>query len=418
MRVYLPAKVPTRRIALKLDGRTIDRFFKTQLDHDLAELAASFEFHVHDDERAVGTWPWTTPAGDAEPMNWGRKAEVTIDGKLWLIGWIDDVVPDAGEQGGFVVITGRDLCGDLVDCPPDPRGKHEYKNIMLDEFARKLCKPFGIKVKCDVDIKPAFDKCTVEAGETVISCLAKYAKQRAVITTTDRVGTLLITRSGKEKAVDDIMFPGNVVRDRATFSARERFSDYFVKGQSEKNGGRRPKTAALSVDEEPKDEAPEQPAPATDSPLDKPGGAGAHVMGHARDTEVKRWRPHISMSRTQAKDVDAQKQADWEMRTRRAKGDKMDYLYKGLTGGPDNKPWKMNTVAFVEDDYSGVSSEQLIAGVSLTYDERGEATRLRVTGREAFDLMPIGDRRSQKKSGKKKSGGSKPGGLDGTAKGL
>lgn len=418
MRVFLPAKIPTRRIALKIDGKVIDRWVRVELVHDMAELSASFELTVHDDERAVGTWPWTTVPGDAEPMNWGRKAELLIDGKPWLIGWIDDVGPDASEQQSYVTISGRDLTCDLVDCPPDPRGKHEYKNIMLDEFARKICKPFGLKVKCDVDIKPAFDKCTVEAGETALSCLAKYAKQRAVIITTDRVGTVLITRSGKEKAVDDIMFPGNVTRVRACWSARERFSDYFVKGQSEKNGGRRPAQAALSVDDEPLDEPAEQPAPATDSPLDKPGGAGAHVMGHARDPEVTRWRPHISMSRTKAKDVDAQKQAEWEMRTRRAKGDKMDYAYRGIAGGPEQKPWKMNTVAFVEDDYAGVSSEQLIAGVAITYDERGEMTRLRVTGRETYDLMPVGDRRSQKKSGKKKSGGSKPGGLDSSAKPL
>lgn len=415
MRVFLPAKIPTRRIALKIDGKVIDRWVRCELVHDMAELSASFELTVHDDERAVGTWPWTTVPGDAEPMNWGRSAEILIDGKLWLKGWIDDVGPEAGEQQSYVTITGRDLTGDLIDCPPDPRGKHEYKNIMLDEFARKICAPFGIKVKCDVDIKPAFDKCTVEAGETALSCLAKYAKQRAVIITTDRVGTLLITRSGKEKAVDDIMFPGNVTRVRACWSARDRFSDYFVKGQSEKNGGRRPAQAALSVDDEPLDQPAEQPVPATDSPLDKPGGAGAHVMGHARDPEVTRWRPHISMSRTKAKDVDAQRQAEWEMRTRRAKGDRMDYAYRGITGGPEQKPWKMNTVAFVEDDYAGVSSEQLIAGVAITYDERGEMTRLRVTGREAYDLMPVGDRRSQRKLGKKKSGGSKPGGLDSTA---
>lgn len=420
MRVYLPAKIPTRRIALRIDGKIIDRWFRVELVHDMSELSASFELSVHDDERAVGAWSWTTPAGDGEPMNWGRKAEILIDGKLWLIGWIDDVCSDAGDRGGFVTISGRDLTGDLVDCPPDPRGKHEYKNIMLDEFAQKICAPFGVKVKCDVDIKPAFDKCTVEAGETVISCLAKYAKQRAVIITTDRVGTLLITRSGKEKAADDIMFPGNVTKVRATFSARERFSDYFVKGQSEKNGGRRPATAALDANAEPLDEAPEQPEPATDSPLDKPGGAGAHVMGHAKDPDVTRWRPHISMSRTQAKDVDAQKQAEWEMRTRRAKGDKMDYAYRGITAGPDQKPWMMNTVAFVEDDYAGLSSEQLIAGVAISYDERGELTRLRVTGREAFDLLPVGDRRSQKKFGKKgkSKGGTKPGGLDSTAKPL
>lgn len=417
MRVFLPAKIPTRRISLHIDGKTLDRWVRAQLDHDMAELAASFEFTMHDDERAIGTWDWTTPPGDGEPLNWGKKAEVRIDGKLWLRGWIDDVGPEADEQRNYVTITGRDITCDLVDCPPDPRGKHEYKNIKLEEFARKLCEPFGIKVICDVDTGPPLDKATVEAGELVISCLSKYAKQRAVIITSNRIDAIVITRSGKKKAADDIMFPGNVTRSRACWSARDRFSDYFVKGQSEKNGGRRPAQAALSVDDEPLDEPAEQPAPATNSPLDKPGGAGAHVMGHAKDPEVTRWRPHISMSRTQAKDVDAQKQADWEMRTRRAKGDKMDYYYKGITAGPNNEPWQMNTVPFVEDDYAGASAEHLIAGVSIGYDERGEGTRLRVTGREAFDLLPVGDRRSQKKSSKKK-GGSKPGGLDGTAKPL
>ena len=40
--------------------------------------------------------------------------------------------------------------------------------------------------------------------------------------------------------------------------------------------------------------------------------------------------------------------------------------------------------------------------------------------REAFDLLPVGDRRSQKKSGKKgkSKGGTKPGGLDSNAKPL
>ena len=415
MRVFLPNKVETRRIALRIDGQVLDRWIKVDLCHDLSELAASFELTMRDDVRAQTAWPWCSRAGDATFLDWGARAEILIDGEPWLIGWIDDVLPEAGGQGGMVTIIGRDVTGDLVDCPPDPRGKHEYRKIKLEELAKKLCEPFGIEVRCDVDTGPPIDKATVEAGETVISILGKYAKQKAVLITTDRVGTLVITRSGKEDAADDIMFPGNVVRSRVAFSARERFSDYFVKGQSEKNGGRRPEKAALSVDDEPGDEPPEQPEPASDSPLDKPGGAGAHVMGHAKDEEVTRWRPHIAMARTQAKDVDAQTQAEWEMRTRRAKGDKLDYRYAGLTAGPDQLPWKSNTKAFVQDDYAGLNREMLLAGVRLSYDERGESTNLRVTGLEAYDLLPVGDRRSNKKSGKKTSSKSGGGKLDGTA---
>ncbi len=128
-------------------------------------------------------------------------------------------MPDAsiGQEG--VTISGRDVTGDLVDCPPDPRGKHEYRDLSLTEFAEKLCKPFGIKVRCDTDVSPNFDKMTVEAGETVLSALSKYAKQRGVLITTDRVGTLVITRSGQERAAAGIRFRAMSPALRGSFSA-------------------------------------------------------------------------------------------------------------------------------------------------------------------------------------------------------
>jgi prophage tail gpP-like protein len=415
-----PATEPTRRVTLKIDEMTIDQFIRVELVHDLSELASSFQLGLRDELRSLETWDWATAVSGEGGFNWGKRCEVFLDGELWCIGWVDDVMPDASNGPNGVTIVGRDITGDLVDCPPDPRGEHEYRDITLTEFAEKLCKPFGIKVRAEVDVSPKFDKCVVEAGETVLSAIAKYAKQRGVLVTSDRVGTVVITRSGQQPAAGAIQFPGNVTRSRASFSARERFSDYFVKGQSEKNGGKRAKAAPLDATADPLDSAPMQAPPATDNPEDVPEGAGTLVMGHAQDKEVTRWRPFIAMARTKATAFDAQRQAEWEMRTRRGKGDKLDYGYRGFRG-ETGQIWKPNTSIPVSDRYARLDRAMLLAGVRATYDERGEATRLRITGPEAYDLLPEGDRRSNQggKSGKSSSAGSSSGGkLDGTARPL
>jgi prophage tail gpP-like protein len=409
---------PTRRITLSIDGQDFFQFYRADLCHDLSELAASFELACRDELRAMQAWEYATGVDGTGLIDWGKPVTIAIDGVPWLIGYIDDVMPDASVGQSGTVISGRDLTGDLVDCPPDPRGKHEYRDISLTELAEKLCAPFGIKVRCDTDVSPNFDKCTVEAGETVLSILSKYAKQRGVLITTDRVGTLIITRSGQERAAADIRFPGNVTRLRGSFSARERFSDYFVKGQSEKNGGRRSKTAPLDVSAEPLESAPAQTPPATDDPQDVPEGAGTLVMGHARDPEVTRWRPFIAMARTKATAFDAQRQAEWEMRTRRGKGDKEDYAWPDFVA--NGQFWKPNTIAGVADAYSNIDRDMLVAGVRVSYGERGARSSLRMTGPEAYDLLPENDRRADKGSGKSKGkvSSGKSGKLDGTAKAL
>ena len=59
---------------------------------------------------------------------------------------------------------------------------------------------------------------------------------------------------------------------------------------------------------------------------------------------MTRWRPFIAMARTKATSFDAQRQAEWEMRTRRGKGDKQDYVYRGFRAGPGAQLWKPNTL--------------------------------------------------------------------------
>lgn len=400
----------TRRLTFSLDGYTIDQWNFVEVVRDLGDIAGSFRLDFRDGTRSLSTWPYSTPIADLLTLDPGQKATLAIDGETLLTGYVDDINPDAGDQLPRVTVTGRDVTQDLVDCAPDPRGRHEYRNISLTDFAAKLCQPFKIAVRADVDVSPVFEKCVVEAGETALSAIEKYARQRAVLVTSDGVGTLVLTRSGQTRAPADLAFPGNIVHSGGGRSFRERFSDYFVKGQAEKNGGKRGKSPALDATAEPLD-APPETGKGTSEDDDAPEGAGALVMGHARDSEIQRWRPTVAISRTQARTIDAQRQAEWMMRTRRGKGDRLDYTLVGwrANGGL----WKPNTLAFVADRFQRFNRDMLVAGVTYSYGTRGERARLRVVGPEAYDLLPEADRRANKGRGADAAASS--GKLDSTA---
>lgn len=408
-----PARIPTRRVSIDIGGAILNQFSRVSITRDLGDIAGSFEVDLRDAVADLATWPYSTPIIDMAALELGSKATVSIDGEPVLVGWLEDKGPDASEWSVTVSIAGRDVTGDLVDCAAAPKGPSEYRNITVLELAKKICAPFKINVRADVDVGDKFDRVAIDAGETALSAIEKYARQRALLVTSDGVGSLVLTRSGQKRAPADIVFPGFVTRSAGQFSHRERFSDYFVKGQAEKNGGARGKTAKLDATADPLDAAP-----AESSSSESAEAGGVLITGHAQDPEIKRWRPTVSMAKTQSTKKSAQTQAEWMKRTRRAKGERLDYTVQDWRAGASMQLWRPNELTMARDQFQQLSRDMLIAGVCYMYGDRGEQTRLRLTGPEAYDLQPEGERR-QSKRGKSKSGGSSSGGgsgkLDGTA---
>jgi prophage tail gpP-like protein len=190
---------------------------------------------------------------------------------------------------------------------------------------------------------------------------------------------------------------------------RERFSDYFVKAQAEKNGGRRGARPGLSANDAPRVTAADAPGPVDGRPAE---GGGALVMGHARDTEITRWRPFVAASRTQASSVDAQTQAEWHKRTRRGKGETLNHVVEDYRSG--GRLWRPNELADATDRWARIARDMLVAGVVYTYGAEGVRTRLKLTGPEAYDLLPEDERRGQR-GPDAEEGGGREAGLDSEA---
>ncbi|TVR05673.1 MAG: Mu P family protein [Salinarimonadaceae bacterium] len=375
----------TTAVSASVAGMVLARWTAVDIIRDLSEISGSFILTLRDDIRSRASWPYGTP-GEIGPMLLSQRVEISIHGELYLVGWAEDVIPDASEGEAILTISGRDLTGDLADCAAGPEGPVEFANVTLEDLAGQLCAPFGISVRADVDTGAPFEKATIDAAETVLSAIEKHARQRGVLVTSDGVEGLLLTRSGQTRAPSDIRFPGpGVKRSSARFSTRDRFSDYFVKGQTEKAGGKRAKAAPLTPATTPQERVRRYLA---GDPASSEGGskeaAGVAILGHARDREISRWRPHVAMMKSKGSADGAQKQAEWMERVHRARGEEPSHeLHPWRWQGG---LWRPNALVHVSDSFLRVDRDFLIAGVDLVFDEdNGETASLRLVGPEAYD---------------------------------
>jgi Mu-like prophage tail protein gpP len=190
----------------------------------------------------------------------GDRCQVLLGDVPVNTGYVDEVSPAISATSHGITIKGRDKTADMVDCSA-VLDSYEYRGIQLDAFAQMLCGPFGIPLKVETDMGAPFERIAINPGDTTYSCLEFVARQRGVLLTTDGEGALVLSARGKFEAAGDALVEGaNIKAGTATFSFRDRFSDYLVHGQ---------KPAFLDGAEDPKE----------------------NEIGKARDPNVMRHRP-------------------------------------------------------------------------------------------------------------------------------
>ena len=382
-----PAREPTRRVALIVDGVDYASWTAVEITRDLSEIAGSFDVATDDLARTASALPASLHGGGI-PFAKFQRVQVALDGELVLDGYIDVVAPALVGDAVGCRVSGRDKTGQLVDCAAAPFGPVEYRKIKLEALATKLCAPFGVTVRAEVDTGDPIDKVSIDTGETVMSCLEKYARKRAVLLVSDGVGGLILTRSGNGRAPGDIRAPGNVTSTRGQFDGREQFSPVVVKGQAEHGAGKRKKHAALDRTALPLEASP-PPAGDADAPTGVESRATS-ILGVAWDDTVPLWRPAVKTPRAKGSLKDADTEAKWWVSTARGKAESCVY------GLPDWRAdggglWRPNEMTRVADRYQLLDKDLLVAGVTCSYGADGTRCELRVCGREAYELLPEND---------------------------
>lgn len=332
---------------LKVNGAIYGGWKTLRAQRSIEQVAGAFDLGISEQ------WPGQS---DVSPILPGRACQLLLDGEAVITGHVDDAMPDFDDTRHEVRVQGRDKTADLVDCSAIWRSG-QWSNVKLDQLARDLVKPYGIKVIVEADVGAAFSSWAIEEGETVFATLERAARQRAVLLTSNAYGDLVITRAGKTRCSTALVEGVNIKAARGNFSWRDRYSSYGVKGQ-----GR------LGAD-----------------------GDAVHAAPAAtvNDDAITRYRPLVVIAESHNEHASARDRAEWERNVRRGRSARASITVRGWRNDA-GELWAPNQLISVTSPklYLPKPSDLLIVGCVYTLDDRqGSLTELAVALAEAFRLL-------------------------------
>lgn len=137
------------------------------------------------------------------------------------------------ENGRIARLSGGGPALDLVDSVLRP--PFEFANITLADLLAKIVSPLGIRVIFEADGGGPFDRVTASTGDTILKFLARLARQRGVLITSNPAGDIVVTQAaaGSESVavLEEEVTPG-VTGWGIRLDGRRRFNSYRAVGRS------------------------------------------------------------------------------------------------------------------------------------------------------------------------------------------
>lgn len=179
---------------------------------------AIIRFDPDEEELAKALLPYSYP-----------KADCYLGGQLVIRGALYTPEPTIKEKEITATLEGWSSTIDIVDSMA--KAPYESKNVTLEQRARELVEPHGLKVVFDVDDDEPFDRVTIEPTETIFNHLAKLASQRGILITSTVLGELRFMRAASGEPVGTIEEgAGDGMDFSAKFDGRKRFNIYKALG--------------------------------------------------------------------------------------------------------------------------------------------------------------------------------------------
>lgn len=398
----------TRRVALTLADKRFELWTAVHIERDVADLAAGATLEFYDQARARAAFPTSAYLAETwDRIACGQRGSLSIDGEEVLRGWVASYRYRLTMKEMACTISFLDDAAHLVHCAAAPTGPVEYRNLTVLQFAQRICQPFGLTARADVDVGAPFPLIGIDVSDTALAAIEKLARQRELIVTSDGVGSIVLTRGGNSPAAAPLRLGEALAELDHSDDWQGRFSDYYVKGQSRASArpGRLDGTAnPLSAT---------QP---TATPAARAAGRAADraavvMTGHARDEEITLYRPTVRAAKSQSGTNTVQAQADWMARVARGKGQEHQALVLDWRAGERRQLWRPNSLVLIDDAFGGILEERLIGGLTYSYSDQGATTRLRVVRKGAYDLDPaVRERRHQRRrqQGRAQDGTARP----------
>ncbi|CNC00102.1 phage baseplate assembly protein [Yersinia similis] len=348
----------THQIELYLDNRIYSGWKELSITRSIEEIAGQFTLGV------------TVNSGDSPlVLKAGTACKLEINGQRVVTGYVDTIEIDVEGKSRTTTVTGRDKTGDLVDCAAI-HGKGQWRNVTLEQIARDLCQPFGVRVIWQVQLAAAATKFKVwqiEPGETVFDSLSRAARHRGVLLTSNANGDLVFTMASQVRAgslilgmsKDDQSSCTPILAIKTHLSWMERFSLYRVKGAAAASGlWGETQTASQSTS----------------------------VNVDVIDPEITRYRPTIIIADDNFTKAKGNARGSWEQQRSMAHATTATVTVQDWFN-QRGQLWTPNQLVTVKATAAGLSDRDLLI-TTVTFDltqDGGTVTELELMPREGFE---------------------------------
>lgn len=332
------------QVSVRVGGRVFQGWLQSTIERSIEAIAGTF------------TVPVSLTPGTVAPIKRNDQVEVLIGDTVVLTGIALVADPFYTRKDCGLIVSGRDLTGDLVSSSALHQGG-QWRKVKLDQIARDLCEPFGVGVVVATDVGAVFDDFKVWFGETVLACISRAARLRGVLVTRDDAGRLLLTKAGATQAPGELRRGQNIISMHPLGTDEDCHSEYLAYAQS-----------AVGHD----------------------FNAARQVKASAKDAQVSRYCPVIVPAYGQLNLGDLQALVNHTAKVRRGHAMGFRYVVEGwLVNG---KPWPLNARVLIHDDIAGLEGKDdwLIAAVKQDCDRtEGPVTTLDVRPVAAYDTVPL-----------------------------
>lgn len=312
---------------------------------EMEQLAPTFSFKIPQKFRKENPNFKLTP---------GVRVQINVNQQPVITGRIETLQSSLSSDDNSIVISGRALTGDLVDCAVV--GPMEYENLALDKLAEKLLQPFKLKVYLSA-VPQVIPKVSIKPGDTVFEVLDKYARLQGLFWVTTRGGNLRLASPGNSRADSIIAEDVNLKEGSVSIDHSQRFSKYVVKGQA-------------SADD------------------NFPGVVSSVPEAEALDNGVTRYRPHVTIAEGNLTQELAKSRARWEAAYKLAKGFSVNVTVQGWQQA-SGILWGLNQLTKIVSPSLGINGTFLSNSIEhLRTHSDGTITKIGFTLKDAYKIAP------------------------------
>jgi prophage tail gpP-like protein len=264
-------------VALIANGKKFTGWKSVEMDAALNEACRAAEISVSEIPQP-GHEMVTDSAFFADwhfPPN--TPIQITANGTLMMDGYVDDYDVEGDRITHGVTIRMRGKGADFVDSSvTHPTG--QFENMKVEDIAKAL-DAGGVGIRTLTDTGAQVPSFRASKGSSRHAELLRLCQQRKLVMKGAADGQIELTKAGLSRHAGGLILGINLTRVQGTISARARFADYIVDGQS-----------AASWED--------------------PQISGAHGVAH--DKTVTRARQKVIVDNAESNAALARQRAEWE----------------------------------------------------------------------------------------------------------